>query len=155
MTEDEGKTRTNKQSRIEAGMKKNIFLLFLRIVLISCIICLQFNSKAAFGEEIEPEWLTSASYKISLSVWDKFNSNETYSVKYVVKTNSDLVFVAERVGVAKDISSVKVVFPDDFNLLETSKKAWIDFNNKCVWEIYVNDELMEDGVFVFHRSRIK
>lgn len=131
------------------------FLSYLCKVFTLSIIYLQVVCIVAFGEDLKPEWLTSASYKMTFAAWDKFNLNETYNVKYFVKTDSDLIFIAERSGVAKESSSVKVVFPDDFVLYGTSKKAWVDLNSKeSVWEIYVNDKLMEDGKISFRRSRL-
>lgn len=116
------------------------------------VICMFFGGKEACGYELKPEWHTSANYKIILLVKDKWNVPKFYKAKYVVKI-SNLTFMAEREVTGVDSTSAKVTFPDDFSNPETNQKAWIDINGKeSTWEIYVNDELMEDGTFLFKRS---
>lgn len=135
-------------------MKINDYLSIFCSLLLSCIFGLTLTEKEAWGTELKPQWQTSATYTFVLSVRDKWNLDKTYKAKYVVKTSSDLVFVVEREGVAMDSNSAEVTFPDDFSIPETGKKAWIKYDgDECVWEIYVNNVLMENGTFTFTRSR--
>jgi len=116
---------------------------------------MHFPEKEVLGAEIKPQWQTSATYKFILSVRDKWEVDKTFKAKYVVKTSSDLIFIAEREGVAMDSNSTEVTFPDDFFIPETGEKAWLKFDGeKCIWEIYVNNVLMENGTFIFTRSRV-
>ena len=118
------------------------------------VLYMLFNGEDACGDELKPEWHTSANYKIILSVKDKWSVEKTYKAKYVVKTSPNLTFISEREGTSMDSTSAKVVFPDDFIIPETDQKAWLDFNGKeSTWEIYVNGQLMENGTFVFKRSK--
>lgn len=127
-----------------------------RICFLCFSISLIFIIESSYGNELKPDWHTSASYKLRLSVWDKYSVNQNYKVKYIVKTSQNLTFVAERDGVARDGRSAEVLFPDDFVIQETGKKAWIDSDGKeCIWEIYVNNILEDSGTISFVRTTIR
>ncbi len=130
--------------------RKHCLPFFLNLLL----FCMSLTEKDAFGKELGPEWLTAVSYNLTLSVWDKFHTNKAYKVKYIVKADHDLIFVAEREGIAKDMASVEVVFPDDFFLIGTKEKAWVNgYGQVCTWEIYVDNVLMKNGTISLKRSR--
>lgn len=132
-------------------MNRNICLSFVLSIFFLFVI-----EKTSFGDEFKPEWLTSASYKLRLSAWDKFSVDPSYKVKYIVKTAPDLTFIAEREGIARDGRSAEVIFPDDFSIPETGEKAWVDSDGKeCTWEIYINNVLKDAGTISFARTTIR
>jgi len=125
-------------------MNRNSCLSFVLSIFFLFVI-----EKTSFGDD-KPVWLTSASYELRLSAWDKFSVDPSYKLKFIVKTAPDLIFIAERKGIARDGRSAVVIFPDDFSIPETGKKAWIDSDGKeCTWEIYVNNVLEDAGTISF------
>lgn len=135
-------------------MNRKNSLPFIFNLLLLCIFYISFPEKDAFGKELGSEWLTAVSYNLTLSVWDKLHTNETHKVKYIVKADHDLIFVAEREGIAKDMASVEVVYPDDFFLIGTKEKAWVNgYGQVCTWEIYVDNVLMKNGTISLKNSR--
>lgn len=125
-------------------MNKNSYLFFAL-----SIFSLFVMAETSFGDD-KPVWMTSASYELRLSARDKFSVDPTFKVKYIVKMAPDLIFIAEREGIARDSRSAAVIFPDDFSIPETGEKAWIDSDGReCTWEIYVNNVLEDTGTISF------
>ena len=109
----------------------------------------------------KPMWQTSSCIKTSLSVQDKFNTRTSHRIVYLVKSENENQFSAEREtnGSSESFRNAAVTFPNDF-ILKIKNDQRISAFVDCVngknyqWSIAIDGKVIDQGTFSFHREII-
>ncbi|MHA6907478.1 hypothetical protein ACQUJS_03440 [Ralstonia pseudosolanacearum] len=112
---------------------------------------LAFGIKTSIAE---PIWITTACLQLKMSAWDKLDSQDEYSARYLVTTEGGRAYEAAKTARKKNPDSATVVFPDDFHDISNGLPASMNCasGGKYYWQIYANNRKIDSGHFDFRRA---